>query len=181
MKTPPSAAGPLAPSELSALRVGPRSLPICPRVERSESRISKLLYMQVPPLELEPGEKLLADVFANLFRGWEGVGGKLYITDRRIRFESHRWNGQPGPSEILLREATAVRSFDNLGLIPNGVLVETDEGKSYRFVVWRRQRLIELIQMAMTKTPGTGEHDPVSHDLIPPGWGVWDRELDGNL
>jgi hypothetical protein len=137
--------------------------------------------MQVPPIELEPGEKLTAEVFANLFRGWEGVGGKLYITDRRIRFESHRWNRQPGPSEILMREVTAVGSFDNLGLIPNGMLVETKERKSYRFVVWRRQRLIELIQMAMTKTQGIAQRDPVGHDPLPAGWGVWDRELDGHM
>jgi hypothetical protein len=109
------------------------------------------LPLQVPAIELDPGESLFASAPANLFRGWEGVGGVLYITDRRIRFESHRWNGRTGPTEIPLDVVTAVRPANNLGLIPNGMLVETEEGKSYRFVVWGRRRLIDLIRTGMAR------------------------------
>jgi hypothetical protein len=130
--------------------------------------------MQVPPIELEPGEKIMAEVLANLFRGWEAVGGKLYITDRRIRFESHRWNARSGPTEIPLREVRAVAPIDNLGYIPNGMLVETEGGMSFRFVVWRRQRLMELIQTGVLKAGG-------GQNPYPHGGALWDRELDGNL
>src|SRR5215470_6508505 len=38
------------------------------------------------------GEHLLKQGPANHFRGLEGVGGWLYLTDKRLLFRSHRFN-----------------------------------------------------------------------------------------
>jgi GRAM domain len=136
--------------------------------------------MIIPPIALEPDETLLAEVYANLWRGWEAVGGKLFVTDRRIRFESHPLNVQCGATEILLSEVKAVSRCTNLGWLPNGLLVETTEARTHRFVVWNRQQLLGLIQMAMTKTQAHGSQAPDRLDATPPDLGVQDRELDGN-
>ncbi len=135
--------------------------------------------MPAPAVALEPGEKLMAKVPANLWRGWEAVGGKLYITDRRMRFETHPYNVQVGPAEILMSEVKAVSRVNNLGLVPNGLLVETTKRGCYQFVVWNRQRLIGLILMAMSKSEGHGQQRSHGLGALPPDRGVWDRELDG--
>ncbi len=136
--------------------------------------------MLVPAIGLEPGEKLMAEVLANLWGGWEAVGGKLYITDRRIRFESHPFNVQVGPAEILMSEVKALSRANNLGLVSNGLLVETTKRGCYRFAVWNRQRVIGLILMAISKTQGDGQQRSHGLDALPPDRGVWDRELDGD-
>ena len=102
--------------------------------------------MNTPPVVLEEGEALRAEVPANLFRGWEAVGGRLSITDRRIRFESHRWNGQVGPTEVRLDQVASVRPRNNFWIIPNGLRVEAKDGRSYQFVVWRPRHLASVIR-----------------------------------
>lgn len=37
-------------------------------------------------------------------RGWEGVGGRLYLTNRRLVFESHAINLQTGTTDIPLAD-----------------------------------------------------------------------------
>jgi hypothetical protein len=91
------------------------------------------------------GEQILADVAANLFRGSEGVGGRLKITNRRILFEAHEINFQKQPAEILISDIAEATARNTLGIIPNGLLIRTKEGDEYKFVVWGRGRLIELV------------------------------------
>lgn len=40
-------------------------------------------------MELQPGEELHIDQAANLKRGFEYVGGKLYVTNKRLYFKAH--------------------------------------------------------------------------------------------
>lgn len=90
-------------------------------------------------------EEILADVGANLFRGIEGVGGRLKITNRRVVFEPHALNLQRIPAEILLSDVAEVGPRNTLGIVPNGMFIRTKAGVEYRFVVWGRDRLIGLI------------------------------------
>ena len=97
----------------------------------------------------DPGkesEVLLADVAANLFRGMEAVGGCITITSHRILFEAHAFNIQREPLEISLDNISEVRKINTLGIIPNGLLIRAKTGINYRFVVWKRKRLIPLIR-----------------------------------
>ena len=137
--------------------------------------------------ELLDGEELLAEAMANLFRGWEGVGGRLYVTNRHVIFESHFINFQRGVTEIPLDEIDDARPRNNLGFIPNGMEILTREGTRYRFVVWGRKRLIDMIHVcksgavwheatgsraaALPKPPSPVKPaDPV----MEPGWSVED-------
>jgi hypothetical protein len=94
----------------------------------------------------QTGERILTKVAANLMRGAEGVGGHLTVTDRQLRFEAHRLNLQREPEAILLTDIVEVKPINNLGIVPNGMLVTTKSGKQFRFVVWGRNALIALIK-----------------------------------
>lgn len=96
--------------------------------------------------ELKPGEKILVDAGANLFRGIEGVGGRMKITDMRILFEAHPFNIQRMPAEIPIDQIRLIRKRNTLGIIPNGILIQTKTGVKYKFVVWGRERLIKIVE-----------------------------------
>ena len=96
--------------------------------------------------ELNEGETIKGTVAANLFRGVEAVGGSLTITDRRIIFKPHPFNIQRKVVEIPLSEITDVRERKTLGIVPNGILVTTKSGAKYKFVVWHRKDILDLMK-----------------------------------
>jgi hypothetical protein len=97
------------------------------------------------------GEEILADVAANFFWGIEVVGGRLKITSRRVLFEASEINLQEQPAEILSNDITEVSKRNTMGIIPNGLLIRTKGDVNYKFVVWRRGKLIELINSRLWK------------------------------
>jgi len=96
-------------------------------------------------LELKKNEKILADKAANLFRGIEGVGGRIKITNKRLIFEPHAINIQKQILEVPLNQIEEAKTRNTLGIIPNGMLVKLKTGAEYKFVVWKRKELIDLI------------------------------------
>jgi hypothetical protein len=91
-------------------------------------------------------EEILADVPANLFRGIEGVGGRLRITNQRLVFQPHAFNFQKMPLEISLGDIAEATKRNSLGFIPNGILIRTRAGVEYKFVVWGRDKLLDILQ-----------------------------------
>jgi len=96
-------------------------------------------------LALKKNEKILADRACNLFRGIEGVGGRLKITNQRLIFEPHAINVQKQILEVPLNQIKEVNTRNTLGFIPNGILIKLVSGQEYKFVVWKREELIRLI------------------------------------
>ena len=94
----------------------------------------------------DQSEEILADVRANLFRGLEAVGGRMKITTRRVLFEPHSLNVQTTPAQIPLSDIIEVTKRRTLGIVPNGLLIRTRSGMEYKFVVWGRQKLINIIE-----------------------------------
>jgi hypothetical protein len=100
---------------------------------------------------LSPDELQIKDGLANLQRGIEAVGGWLYLTNRRLVFESHSFNIQTGVTEIPLNSITDVRKcwtkFLNLvPVFPNSIAISTKDGREYRLVVFGRQKWIDAIE-----------------------------------
>ncbi len=93
--------------------------------------------------ELREREKLIRKRGANLQKGIETVGSKLYLTNQRLVFEAHAINFQRGTTEIELPD---IRSSEKcwtkfLGCIPiwpNSLAVHTETGREYRFVTFER-------------------------------------------
>jgi len=96
-------------------------------------------------LALKKGEKILADRVANLFRGIEGVGGRLKVTNKRLIFEPHAVNIQKQVLEVPMNQIKEVNTRNTMGFIPNGIMIKLASGQEYKFVVWKREELIRLI------------------------------------
>lgn len=93
------------------------------------------------------GERLLKQGPANHFRGWEGVGGWLYLTDKRLLFRPHRFNLQNRELAIPLEEVVDVQTCATAWVIPNGLRVLTPKG-AQRFVVEGRQSWVAEVNQA---------------------------------
>ncbi len=101
-------------------------------------------------------ETLIHQGGANHFVGIEGVGGWLYLTDHALRFTSHEINIQRHELVIPLCDIADAVPSQTLGLLPNGLLVRTNDGRSERFVVGGRKkwsRTILKAKMAFVAAP----------------------------
>lgn len=96
------------------------------------------------------GERLVKEGRANLERGLEMVGGRLFLTDQRIIFESHAFNVQRGTTIIDLREVVGVEAvwtkfLKVLPLRPNSIRIETHDGHDFRVVCVNREDWIREV------------------------------------
>ena len=91
----------------------------------------------------EPGESILFDTPANHFKGIEGVGGKLYLTNKRLVFKSHKINFQKHQLSINLSDIQKVDRYKPLGIANNGLLIKTADNKIEKFVVEKREAWME--------------------------------------
>ena len=109
---------------------------------------------------LEPNEVITRSSWANLFRGWEGVGGRLYLTDRRLVFESHAINFQTGTNELPVCEIAGAKKcwskFLGVPLAPTSVVVAMKSGEEFQFVLYFRQTWIDAILGARDRAARAG-------------------------
>jgi hypothetical protein len=71
-----------------------------------------------------------------------GLGGRLYVTDRRLLYETSTGSGS---GEVLLSDVTEVRPWNWLGLLPFGLAIVTRDGRRHTLRVRHRKPLIALI------------------------------------
>jgi hypothetical protein len=83
----------------------------------------------------EAGETILFESGANHFKGAEAVGGKLFLTTKRLVFKSHKYNVQVHELSISLPDIDRVDKYKTLGVLNNGLSVETTDHKIEKFVV----------------------------------------------
>ena len=100
---------------------------------------------------LEAGETVVKEGRANLQRGAESVGGHLTLTDRRLIFESHKFNVQSGPEVIPLDELVGLEKvwtkfLGVLPLAPNSLALQTRSGAEHRLVLSKRDAWLEAIE-----------------------------------
>jgi hypothetical protein len=95
--------------------------------------------------ELLENEKIEEEIFANLFRGLEGVGGKIFLTNQRLIFKSHSLNVQKGQTNIDYSEIVSVQKRKTIRVIKNGIKIITKHGKEYRFVIKERDIHLQKI------------------------------------
>jgi len=105
--------------------------------------IGKRIDTIVP--ELFENEKVEEEIFANLFRGIEGVGGKIFLTNDRLIFKSHSLNIQKGQTNIDYSEISSVGRRKTMKIINNGMKILTNKGQEYCFVVNDRESQIQKI------------------------------------
>ena len=93
----------------------------------------------------EPGESILFDTTANHFKGMEAVGGKLYLTNKRLVFKSHKINFQKHQLSIDLSDIQKMDRYKPLGIANNGLLIKTADNKIEKFVVEKRETWVDQL------------------------------------
>ena len=96
-------------------------------------------------LDLQDNEEILLTRPANHFLGIEGVGGKIFITNKRFVFKSHELNIQKHQLDINYTDIDKLIFFNTLLLFPNGLKLILKNGKEEKFAVWKRQLVKGLI------------------------------------
>jgi len=76
----------------------------------------------------------------------ETVGGFLYLTKTQLLFVPHRFNIQVKPLSIALSNIQNVSTGKSLGLVPNLLIVETNENKTEKFLVFEHEKWVEIIK-----------------------------------
>ncbi|MGR9048682.1 GRAM domain-containing protein [Halobacillus faecis] len=82
---------------------------------------------------------------ADLFKGVEAVGGKLYLTRNALIHRPHKVNIQSEETMIELKDIAEVTIRNTWHIIPNGIIVKTTDSKKYRFVLYKRKIWMEKI------------------------------------
>lgn len=97
-------------------------------------------------LALGEGERVVHGGPANMFRGFESVGGRLWLTDRRLVFRSHAVNAQAGESAWPREAIARAEPCRTLKIVPNGVRVHLRDGKVVQFVVQGRAEWVQALE-----------------------------------
>lgn len=86
-------------------------------------------------VETAAGEQVIKEGGANHFKGREGVGGKLVLTNRRLIFKSHQLNMQNHQQTFDLDQVEGVRTTKSLKILENGLTLELADKVSHKFIV----------------------------------------------
>lgn len=100
------------------------------------------LAKSVKPKLLE-GEKVAIESLANLSNGFEKIGGKLFLTDKRLIFKSHKLNIHRKQINFEFGQISEVVKQKIAKISDNGVRVTTTDGKNFDFVVQDRDKWLE--------------------------------------
>jgi hypothetical protein len=83
----------------------------------------------------DKNETIVFETGANHFKGVEGVGGKLYLTNKRLVFKSHNFNIQKHELSISLSDVDQVARYSTFGIVNNGLSVTTSDNVIEKFAV----------------------------------------------
>jgi hypothetical protein len=119
-----------------------------PKIAPKELR-EQVLFEKGRPL-LEENERILYEGSANHLKGWEGTGGRLYLTSQRLIFKSHTLNAKTDEWQVSLQDILDVTPTSALGIVPNQLSVKTKNGVE-KFVVFGRDKWLKLTQDARRK------------------------------
>jgi GRAM domain len=98
------------------------------------------------PPALDSNEPILYSGPANHMRGYEGVGGFLYLTSHRLLFRPHSFNVQKGDFSLPSSEIKSVISNQKtLGFLANRLIAVDNSGMRQTFIVYEPKVWAEKI------------------------------------
>jgi hypothetical protein len=98
---------------------------------------------------LRPGEQLLETAWAVFCRGRRYQDDWLYVTNQRIYFYPERYGMPDDLREICVGSIDFVYPFNVLGFLPFGMVIVLKSGEPFRFLTFRRERLMAVIRGAV--------------------------------
>lgn len=93
--------------------------------------------------ELDADEKIEIEGPPNLFRGTGGVSGKIFLTDKKLVFKSHKINVQKGQTNIEYKNIKEIIRRKTTKIVNNGIRI--NENKDFDFVVNERNLWLKKI------------------------------------
>ena len=106
-----------------------------------------ILVDSVAAVELTMDERLLLESPADHMKGLIPVGGKLFLTDKRLVFKSHRINVRRHQQEFRLNQVnTVVQGEGKLGRV---LQVTFANNKIERFIVESPLQWIQMLQQQL--------------------------------
>ncbi|MCL0054967.1 GRAM domain-containing protein [Dehalococcoidia bacterium] len=101
--------------------------------------------------ELTENEVVVKEGKANLLKGINSVGGRLYLTNLRLVFESHGFAQSKAATIIDLSSIASVqecwtRLLGIVPLVPNGIAIDTTQGQEHRLALGKRGMWIGAIK-----------------------------------
>ena len=118
-------------------------------IEKFGTRFTSKIGKNIKP-ELTQGENIEIEGPANLFRGMEGVGGKMFLTNKKVVFKSHKINIQKGQTDILYENISEIVKRKTAKLIDNGIRIKTKDENEFDFAVNEREKWIEKLNEKIT-------------------------------
>jgi hypothetical protein len=100
--------------------------------------------------DLMEGEVVSKEGKANLLKGINSIGGKLYLTNLRLVFESHGFAQSKAATIIDLPSISSVqecwtRLLGIIPLVPNGIAIDTTQSQEHRLALGKRGTWIDAI------------------------------------
>lgn len=99
------------------------------------------------PFESRAGETVVHEGPANHKLGLEYRGGWLFLTNERLAFRPHAMNIQKDTLDLERADLAKIDLVATLGVVPNGLLVTTRDGKEQRFVVVERSEWAKALNV----------------------------------
>jgi hypothetical protein len=97
-------------------------------------------------ISIPENETLIKEYGANLFRGKEGVGGKIALTDKSILFKSHKVNIQRGETVVFMEDITGFEVKNRIFKLLNNEITLSTTNKDYRFIIQEREEFVEELK-----------------------------------
>jgi hypothetical protein len=110
-------------------------------------KLAPKLASKVKRPELMENESIVWEEPANLFRNkYIAVGGKVFLTEERLIFNSHKYNFQNGETSISRVNVAELIERKTMGLVDNGLRLITKDNMEFDFVLNNRVELIERLK-----------------------------------
>ncbi len=119
-------------------------------LERYGKGIASSIGKNIQPT-LTESEQVEVEGPANLFRGIEGVGGKIFLTNKKIVFRPHKLNIQKKQVEIEYQNIEEIVKRKTAKLLNNGIRIKMNDSRKFDFVVNEREVWIEKLHERIKK------------------------------
>lgn len=99
-------------------------------------------------MKLNNNEIILKEGAANHLKAIEGVGGKLYLTNQRLIFESHSLNVQTHVESVPLTSIVSIEAKHS-DFISRKLSVYLSNGSKEKYHVYKRKNWVKEIKKAI--------------------------------
>jgi GRAM domain len=96
-------------------------------------------------VDIGEDEHVIKETGANHFKGREGVGGKLVLTNKQLIFKSHSFNIQNHQENFGLIKIKSVEATKTLGILKNRLTVQLITHETHKFIADNPGEWVEAI------------------------------------